>query len=152
MRQRFNKWERKENRAKELAKNMHGEGLYLYENVNNADLTLPRPTKGGVRKVGPKGRFQGDNYYMQMVRSHDLRLIEILQTPEAEREANMKEQKLILDQPDRVTNEGTIEQVVAPGKAKLHKLNDATEEKEKQKQPEVLITEDPMSGVEIILE
>ncbi len=152
MRQRFNKWERKENRAKELAKNMFGEGIYIFENVNNADLTLPRPTKAGVKRVGPKGRFQGDNYYMQMVRSHDLRLIEIIQTPEAEREANMKEQKLILDQPDRVTNEGTIEQVVAPGKAKLHKLNDATEEKEKQKQPEVLITEDPMSGVEIILE
>src|SRR5262245_61702121 len=104
-RQRFNKWERKENRAKELAKNMAGEGLYLYENANNADLSLPRPTKGGVKKVGPKGRFQGDSYYMHMVRSNDLRLIEVIQTPEAERES-MREQKLILNQPDRVTTQG----------------------------------------------
>jgi hypothetical protein len=146
-RQRFNKWQRKENREKELAKNMHGEGVYIFENANDkADLTLPRPTKSGVRRVGPKGRFQGDSYYFGMVRSNELRLIETIQTPEAEREANM-EQKLILDQPDTVTEAGRVEHVLPVKKTPLHEGKGKA-----QPEPDVLITEDPMSGVEIILE
>ncbi len=147
VRQRFNKYQRKENREKRLAQNMHGEGLYVFENANSvADLTLPRPTSAGVRKVGPKGRFQGDDYYFGMVRSNELRLIETLMTPEAQRNNNNMEQKLILDQPNIVKQEGTIEHVLPVKQKPLHE-GIPNEEK-----PDVLINEDPMSGVEIILE
>jgi len=148
-RQRFNKYQRRENHKKELAKNLHGEGTYIFENASDkADLTLPRPTKSGVRRVGPKGRFQGDSYYFGMVRSNELRLIDTIQTPEAEREANMQQQKLILDQPDIVKEEGRVEHVLPlKKKTPLHEGDGA-----KQPEPEVLISEDPMSGVEIIME
>jgi hypothetical protein len=146
-RPRFTKWQRKENQRKELARKMAGDGLYLFENPSDADLTLPRPTKAGVRRVGPKGRFQGDSYYLGLVRSHELRLVEILQTPEAERQA--MEKKLILDQPDTVTEAGRVERVLpAPKPAALSEGGQG----EEQPKPDVLLTEDPMSGVEIILE
>ena len=59
----------------------------------------------------------------------------------------MLEQKLILDQPDRVTQEGTVESVVPQPKQKKTKNESRTS---KTPEPEVLLTEDPMSGVEIL--
>ncbi len=56
------------------------------------------------------------------------------------------EQKLILDQPNIVKQEGTIEHVLPVKQKPLHE-GIPNEEK-----PDVLINEDPMSGVEIILE
>jgi hypothetical protein len=152
--QHFTRYEKKSNRAILLEKNLAGEGIYIFENPNNATLKLPRPTKSGLRIVGPKQQFQGDNYYMHMVKSHDLRLIAEIQSPEAERKANQMEEKLILDQPEIVTDKGQIEHVV-PAKAGLRpakkKLNDATEN-EAAPPKEVLLTEDPMAGVEIVVD
>lgn len=149
MRKKFNRYERRENQAAKLENALHGEGLYVYENPSQyGDLTLPRPTASGVRTIGPKQQFQGDNYYMQMVKSHDLRLIREIVSPEAERKMKMDEQKLILDQPDKVTNEGKVEQVVVPTAPPKNKKKNETN----QPKGEVLINEDPMSGVEIIME
>jgi hypothetical protein len=109
----FNKYEKKEVRAAQLAKALHGEGLYLYENHTKADLTLPRPTPSGVRTVNAGQQFQGDNYYMQLVKTGELRLIKELLSPQQEKENEMvNEEKLVLDQPDRVTAKGKVEQVV----------------------------------------
>jgi hypothetical protein len=109
----FNKYEKKEIRRTNIEKAMGGEGLYLYENNSDGDLTLPRPTKSGVRSVEARQQFQGDNYYMQLVRSGHLRFIKELQSPEQER-AIMEntEEKLILDQPDTITEHGKVEHVV----------------------------------------
>lgn len=137
----FNKYEKKEVRAEMLAQAMHGDGLYLFENKSNADLTLPRPTKSGIRKVGPRGQFQGDSYYLQLVRTGFLRLIKELQSPEQEK--TIMEEKLILDQPDRITSEGTIEQVVK-GKPK-QRLNEG----DNDPQQDVLLNESP-SGFVIV--
>ena len=105
----FNKFEKKEVRAQMIENALHGEGMYLYRNNTNADLTLPRPTKSGIRSVGKGKEFQGDNYYIQLVKQGLLRLVKELQSPNHEKitelEAKMEE-KLILDQPDIVKDQG----------------------------------------------
>ncbi len=134
----LNKYEKKREQVNQLEAALHGEGLYLYENHSPSDLTLPRPTKSGLRLVGAGKQFQGDNYFMQLVRSGHLRLIKELQSPEQER-AIMAEQeeKLILDQPDTVTPKGKVEHVV--DQEPLQRLNEADSEE----QPEVLLNEQP---------
>lgn len=136
----FTKNEKKQVQAENLANALHGEGLYLFENKSQtSEITLPRPTRSGRRAVGPKEQFQGDNYYMQMVRSGELRLIKELQSPAQEREAmEQKEEKLILDQPETVTNKGKVEQVVdkETPEQKLH-------EGDNDQQKDVLLNESP---------
>jgi len=159
----FNKLEAKEERSKHLAQAMSGSGLYLYRNSTDSEMTLPRPTKSGLRFVGPRGTFQGDDYYMQMVRSGLLRLVEVLQTPEQEsavrvsesqakddvqlNEVNMTQDKLILDQPDMVTTQGTVEHVVN-GQNHIQKLN----EKAGEQQEDVLLNEGPCDDGFVIVD
>jgi hypothetical protein len=141
-RRKFNRYERKEIRSHQVAEAMAGSGLYLFENMLNADFTLPRPTKSGLRSIGPKQQFQGDDYYLQLVRTGYLKLINILQTPQ--QEAQMNEQKLILDQPDKVTHQGKVEQVA---EAPQQKLNEAGN----QPQPDVLLNEGPVDDGFVIV-
>lgn len=146
----FTKLEKKEAQAQYVANALHGEGLYLYRNRSRADLTLPRPTKSGKRSVGPNEEFQGDNYYMQLVRQGFLTLVKELQSPEQQRqainEAIMQQEKLILDQPDMITESGKVEHVVKP---KQQKLNEA--DKAKAKQPEQLLNEAPIAGDSFVI-
>ena len=65
------------------------------------------------------------------------------------KEKNMNEEKLLLDQPDQISTEGTLEHVVKPStkqtkKVKKNEQNENTED--------ALLTEDPLSGVTIINE
>ena len=65
----------------------------------------------------------------------------------------MAEEKLILDQPERVTPKGTVENVVVLDKPTAQKLNDDVvppQTPEKQNE-DTLLNDDPMAGVEIIL-
>lgn len=145
----FNKYEKKEIRAQVLANALHGEGLYLYENNTKGDLTLPRPTSSGIRSVGLKKQFQGDNYYMQLVRAGHLRLIQVLQTPEEERaayEATMNEEKLILDQPDTINHKGKVEHVVDKSN-QVQKIDESGN----QPKPEVLLNEGPVDDGFVIV-
>ena len=146
----MDKYEKKAWKHEKLEKDMHGEGLYLYENHSGADLSLPRPTKSGLRSVGPKSQFQGDNYYMQLVRNGHLRLIKELQSPEQERalqEVTMEQEKLILDQPETITEHGEIEHIIDSNTPvqKLHEGGD-------QPQPEVLLNEGPVEDGFVIVE
>lgn len=112
---RFNKYEKKELKQQFIQNALSGEGVYLFQNNSDGDLTLPRPTKSGLRNVGPRREFQGDNYYMQFVKTGLLRLIKEIQSPNQPQpvsEAIVNEEKLILDQPDTVTNHGKVEHVV----------------------------------------
>ena len=139
--QKFNKYEKAQIRHDTIEKALHGEGLYLFENHTLADLTLPRPTQSGVRVVRSKTQFQGDNYYLQLVRSGHLRLIKELLTPEQERAAmHTQEEKLILDQPEIVTNQGKVEHVVDK---KIKRLNEDNEDDSQ----DVLINEEPSGFV-----
>lgn len=143
----FNKYEKKENSRHKLENDMHGEGLYLYRNNTNADMTLPRPTKSGLRSVGPGKEFQGDNYYMQMVRVGHLRLVKELQAPvvEPSEEIMNEEQKLILDQPEIVTNQGQVEHVQSP--VQTRPLNEGGN----QAKPDILINESPVDDGFVIV-
>ena len=60
-------------------------------------------------------------------------------------ENKMPNDKLILDQPDTITNKGKIEHVVAD--TNPQPINDSTENKPNS---EVLLTENPLDGVSII--
>lgn len=141
----FNKYEKAQVRHDMIEQALHGEGLYLYENHTQADLTLPRPTKSGLRVIGAKRQFQGDNYFLQLVRQGHLRLIKELMSPEQERAAmQQQEEKLILDQPATVTDKGTVEHVVDKG-TKLQRLNEG----EGDPQEDILLNEGP-SGFVIV--
>jgi hypothetical protein len=148
----FNRFERAENRKAKIAESLKGEGVYVFANNTKGDLQLAKPPiKGGVR-IGnmtliPRGaEFQGDSYFLPMLRTNELRLIETLISPEDQR-SNMQEQKLLLNQPDRVTTKGTVEQVVPHQPQQLNEGQPAS----KQPTQDVLINEDPMAGVEIVL-
>ena len=146
----LSKYEKKAFNAEKISNAMSGEGLYLYENNSDAELALPRPTKSGLRTVGPRAQFQGDNYYMQMVRNGHLRYIKQLQSPEEERalhEGTMNQEKLILDQPETVTEHGEIEHVINSNTPvqKLHEGGD-------QPQPDVLLNENPIDDGFVIVE
>lgn len=155
-RKKLNRLERREFQKQKLARDLAGSGLYIYENNTSGTLTLPKPTDSGKRIVAPKEQFQGDSYFMSLVKPPNnlLKLVRVVtqDLPETQTqtlvESNMNEQKLILDQPDRVTSEGTVEQVVVKQQP-VQKLNDSVEKKQPPK--EVLLTEDPMDGIEIIL-
>jgi len=153
----MNRIERREFQKRKLEKDLTGDGLYVYENNTNGTLTLPKPTDSGKRVVAPKEQFQGDSYFMSLVKPPNnlLKLVKVITKNLSETqnktlmESNMNEQKLILDQPDRVTSEGTVEQVVTKQQLS-QKLNDSVEKKQPPKE-EVLLTEDPLDGIEIIL-
>lgn len=152
----FNKYEKREIKSQIVKEALAGNGLYLYQNSNaHAELTLPRPTKSGKRVIAPNGSFQGDDYYMQLVRTGMLRLVEVLQTPEQEKtvqqeENNMNEstEKLILDQPETVTTNGPVEHVVSNSETHEQPLHESTPQ---PKQP-VLLNEAPMDDGFIIVE
>lgn len=162
MKRRFNRYERKEIRERKLRNDMAGTGVYVYENNTGGDLTLPKPTASGQKRIGPKERFQGDSYFKQWVGPpmNLLKFVEavvvspppVLEGP-GERFQKLEEatlmidhqRKLLLDQPDTVTHTGKIEHVVDTAPKKINEGNP------NQQPADVLLTEDPLDGVEIIL-
>jgi hypothetical protein len=149
----LSKYEAIEYRKKKHENDFKGEGLFVFRNANKADLMLPKPAKNGVKMIGPGKEFQGDSFFMEMVKTNQLRLVKTLITPEQER-GIMTEEKLILDQPETITTQGTVEHVVSATPVKP--LN----EQEKSccgscgcgggGNKEVLINEDPLEGVDIL--
>lgn len=161
----FNKYEKKDIRRQMISAAMSGGGVYVYQNSSKAaELTLPRPTHSGLRKVEPGAQFQGDDYFMQMVKTGDLRLIEVLQTAEQEKAALaeesrlleestkpclpcntkgacMSEEKLIVEQPDTVTDKGTVERIVEGSSPK--KKKPLRESEDKKPQVDILLNESP---------
>lgn len=134
----LSKFERAQVRQEKLKNVLHGEGKYIFQNNTSGELTLPKEPLEGSRQIPKNGKFLGDSYFLQMVRSHDLRLIE---------EITM-ENKLITEQPPTVTHGGIVE-LVQPEQAnsKAKKLNEQVPEDEKKT---VLLTEDPLGGVVIV--
>jgi hypothetical protein len=149
----MNRYEKREANREKLRTCLHGEGLYLYENTSSGDLYLPKPLPGGQTVVAPKKQFEGDNYYMKLVGS-GLKIVQVIRSPEAHESLFNEEvamnDKLILDQPNTITNEGQVEHVVKKA-AKVQPINDNHAHKPQQVQPQVLINEDPISGVDILL-
>ena len=138
----YTRAEQKQNQEKKVAQALAGKGLYVYENKLKADLTLPKPTHSGLRQVKAGAKFQGDDYYLQMVKTGELKLIEVLDRGEPP----VMENKLILDQPEMVTTEGTVE-LVQKQNAKKKKLKESVSN---EKTDPVLLVEEPTGHLETI--
>lgn len=120
-----------------------GEGLYLFKNRSNiASLDLPKMSADGKKWVGPNETWKGDNYFFKLIPKEAI-LIETISEPKKE---NVMENKLLLDQPDQVTQKGKIEHVVTEPTLSLNENPNNSQEEIKDK----LFTEDPLAGVTII--
>ncbi len=144
-RKRKNQYEAKAARKKKLEHALRGEGEYLYRNNTKGTLDLPKASLDGTRRVPENGEWRGDDYFMLLVKKNEARLVKTILNPERK---NKMTDKLIMDQPDVVTTEGTVEQVVVDEAEK--KLNEGQPVQDSQE--DVLLTEDPMDGVEIIID
>ena len=183
----MNKKQRREDRLKKVREELSGSGSYIYENNTDADLSLPRATKSGLKNIGPRQRFEGDSYYLKFISPpiNLLKLIEVKEEATSEKKEieeqsvavtveevkpvivqvvenikknlaksrkttkkkkkkvvnnkkeNKMKEKLILDQPDIIKENGKSEPVV---------------EDQQVEEKEVLLTEDPAGDVEIISE
>ena len=140
----LNKYQSQQERSDRMERIQHGEGLFVYKNRTNGDLSLPKPTQSGQKVVGPGQEWQGDNYYMAMVPQEAI-IVRTIITPQQQKEMKMQEEKLILDQPDKVTTEGMVEHVVKKIPESLNEV-----EEDQTLKSDTLINEDPMDGVQII--
>lgn len=122
---------------------------YIFENHKPVDFSLPKKSICGKKMIPPKGRFRGDEYFITFVKSGDLRLVDTIHPkPKTLNEnAGASMEKLILDQPERFTNQGKTENVVVTNNPK-QVLNDNNNPNPKQQ--DVLLVESPMEGIDII--
>jgi len=130
----------------EKMKSLEGTGMFIFENKYDATLDLPKPTKSGVKRVGPKQQFQGDSYYLEMVRKGTLKFVKTL-VPEESKIMRVTEEKLILDQPETFNQKGQVEHVVDQNTTQ-QPLNESDDDP----QPEVLINESPADDGFLIIE
>lgn len=174
---RMNKYERMNAQQDRLAQSLAGTGKYIYQNNTKGSLDLPKPTSTGKKNIQPDEKFESDSYFLQWVKPplNLLRLVETIPAikPEVKTEVVgnavkmneilqkineeiSMEDKLILDQPDTVTQKGTVEHVVAKSnehvvKSKSKKnLNDSVTNSRNKQDPDVLLNESPLDGFEII--
>lgn len=123
-----------------------GTGLYLFKNRSSiATLDLPKKSFDGKKCIGPNETWEGDSYYFTMI-PREAVLIKTILDPKKE-DVQMTEEKLLLDQPDQVTEEGKVEHVVPANNENLNEIKKESEIKDKK---DALLTEDPLSGVTII--
>lgn len=145
---------------------LHGEGLYVYRNRTNGTLNLPKPTKSGLVEVAIGGEWEGDNYYMFLVRNNMAALVRTISDPVVqevvvpetivieesvitEGKENMQN-KLILDQPECVTSEGKVEHVIVEPKNKTKEKVTKQKSSKFDENKEILLNDDPLDGVQIL--
>ena len=168
------KYEKMAEKKELLTYHLKGRGLFRFRNRNNATLELPKPgisvvTGESVTVIGPvdprvpgSGEWEGDDYFMQMLTppNRDAILVKTIRAPDEDKEEIIEEsvkeeatemqdeKKLILDQPDQVTADGPVEHVVPQEETKPLNENKPSP----KEQVEILLTEDPMDGLEILNE
>jgi hypothetical protein len=92
---------------------------------------------------------------MAMVRSHELRVIKELESPTGKGVNDSMTDKLILDQPEIITNEGAVEHHLKPKTDQsVRPIHDATAiVPVSTPQPaDTLLVEDPLEGVDILID
>lgn len=141
-------------RQKDLCQ-QQSKDLFTFRNSTKATLILPTTSADGKDYIEPGKTWKGDERFMDLVARHEATLVdapvvnESVEVPQKSKKAKgekkpMSEEKLILDQPEEVTVEGTVEHVKS-GRGKKSKKNESTEG-----QNDVLLVEDPLQGVEIL--
>ena len=150
---RLSKYEKNILRNQKRKAALGGKGLFVFRNNTSGELFLPRATKSGITRVAEGDEFQGDDYYMFMVRNNELRLVRQIEPANPPPVINEQVEptmadKLITEQPPVVTNEGTVEWVEKPIESEKKKLNES--QPDQQGQQDILLNENPMDGIEII--
>lgn len=153
-----NRFQKLEERRKVIEQRLKGTGLYVFRNKTKGDLHLLKKSLDGKTVVKPQEEWRGDSYFLQHVPA-EATVVEVIRTnddvPNTETTTTTKTEerkeemdKLILDQPDCVTQKGKVEHVmVQPNKKPLNEVVP-----QENAEGEMLINEDPMDGVEIIME
>ena len=137
------KIERNQAKKEYIEYHQKGEGLYLFKNRSNiASLDLPKVSSDGKKWVGPNETWKGDNYFFKLMPKEAI-LLEVISEPKKE---NVMENKLLLDQPDQITQKGKVEHVVPESELTLNENPSVQQEEIKEK----LLTEDPLAGVTIL--
>lgn len=123
-----------------------GRGRFVFENNTRADLQLPgRMSTLRYDTVKQKGdQFEGSDYYLQFVPQ----MLKIIQTLEPPQSSTIQEQnqmdKLIVEQPPQVEEQGQVEFVKDKKKKQLNETPQPQEE-------DFLLNETPLDdGIEII--
>lgn len=124
-----------------------GKGVYIYENNTNADLMLPKLNMDNKKFVGPHKIFKGDNYFLRLVKTNELKLIQVIDNGE---EKPMNENKLILDQPDIVKSAGKIEHVQTSSNVPMNDSNNNLIDDPDEKK-DILLNENPSGSIEIVI-
>ena len=146
----------RELREKNHREHFAGAGRYIFENNTTGDFQLPKPAMNGASWLRKDAQFTGDSFFLKLVPS-DLKLISVLVDANQLNINESTESKLILDQPDTVTQSGKVEHVESQEDTQL---NDSTENKDEHEgscacetcSDQMLLNEDPMSGVDIIID
>ena len=100
----------KDRRAQAHKDHFAGSGRYVFENNTSGDLQLPKPAFNGNSWVKKNGQFQGDSFFLKLI-PKELKLVSVLVDANAQSINESTESKLILDQPDTVTQSGKVEHV-----------------------------------------
>jgi hypothetical protein len=138
---------------------IEGDTIYTYENHRRHDLKLPKKSYDGKDFIRPNGRFLGDAYFLMLVRSGDIRVIDSkpVNPPAPVVNENLNEsvggnvEKLILDQPEKFTAKGHSESVVVNQNACCKGTQTCTSKNESDATADgVLLTENPLDGIDII--
>src|ERR1700753_1441421 len=126
---------------------------YFMALVNTQDLikvrTLLAPEQEKIEKLAVETKALAAKTAIETkISAEDKILLESLEdknfkTKKVETVNNPKTKKLLLDQPDRVTSEGKVEQVVAEDETTRH-LHDHNDKKNR---PDVLLTEHPVGEI-----
>jgi hypothetical protein len=147
---------------------VQGDFLYIFENHKSHDLSLPRKSYDGKTLIPPRGRFTGDEYFLMLQKTGMVRLISAepyirkpapvaiektvpeQQKPLNETQENSME-KLILDQPEKFTARGHSEAVTVSNQPQVESRRAAQENTNTgNKNKDVLLTENPLDGIDII--
>lgn len=144
----INKKLRTEDKKRKLEQSQFGEGLFLFKNNNNASLQLPKISSDGKRWVHANETWEGDSFFLKMI-PREAVLVKTIKSPNECREENKMNDKLLLDQPDQVTEDGTLEHIVSVEKVEINEEKKSQPQKIKNKK---LLTEDPVGDMTIIIE
>lgn len=144
---------RTEMKNKNLAESLKGSGLFLFKNRSNtASIQLQKVSSDGKKWVEPNQTWQGDSFFLKMIPTEALLVKTLISPDQQKKEEEMKENKLLLDQPDQVTSEGKVEHVVPSEECVLNEDAKKKNKTESKKNGKKLLTEDPIAGVSIIVE
>jgi hypothetical protein len=157
-------------KAQQGHKQVEGDTIYTFENHRNHDLSLPRKSFDEKTLIPPRGRFKGDSYFLMLMKTGYVRLVgsePYIRTPApAPQQASPvvqeqakplnesqenKMEKLILDQPEKFTARGHSEAVNVSNQPQVESCKSAQENANaSNKNNDVLLTENPLDGIDII--